>query len=228
MSARRGYGAAIARLTRNLFPRTADFTALLGDQAQVVVDALSSLAEYARTGDADVAERVATIEKRGDRLRERNLDTLNRSFTTMFDRDLTAVAIRRIDDVANYAKTTVREMELLAMKPDATILAIAEILAEGAVALRDAIAGLGADPALVQGHVAQVHKSERRVEKIYRAAFAELFGAEVRARWGSGTDAVEHLLDALRRREVYRHLSNAADRLDDAGQVVGDIAVATV
>ena len=46
----------------------------------------------------------------------------------MFDHDLTAVAIRRIDDVANYAKTTVREMGMLAMEPDATVLAIAETL----------------------------------------------------------------------------------------------------
>lgn len=110
MTVQRRYGALIARLTRNMFPRTADFSALLGEQAQVAVDALEALAEFARTGEAGAAERVAAIEKRGDRRRERNLDTLNRSFTTMFDRDLTAVAIRRIDDVTNYAKTTVREM----------------------------------------------------------------------------------------------------------------------
>ena len=227
MSAPRRYGALIARLTRSMFPRTADFAALLGEQAQVAVDALAALAEYARTGEAAAAESVATIEKRGDRLRERNLDTLNRSFTTMFDRDLTAVAIRRIDDVANYAKTTVREMGMLAMEPDATVLAIAEILSEGAVELRAAVAGLGGDPKLVEERVARVHKAERRVEKIYRAAFAELFGADAGAQWGTGADAIEQLLDALRRREVYRHLSNAADRLEAAGRVIMDIAVAT-
>lgn len=227
MTPQRRYGALFARLTRNMFPRTADFGALLGDQAQVAADALAALAEYARTGEADAAERVATIEKRGDRLRERNLDTLNRSFTTMFDRDLTAVAIRRIDDVANYAKTTVREMGMFEMEPDPTVLAIAEILSAGAVDLRVAVAGLGGDPTLVEERVARVHKAERQVEKIYRAAFAELFGPAAAARWGTGGDAIEELLDALRRREVYRHLSNAADRLEDAGRAVLDIAVAT-
>ena len=122
------YRALLARLGGRMYPRQPDFAALLGDQAQVVVEALEALVEFARTGDADAAERVATTEKRGDRLRERNLDTLNRSFITVFDRDLTAVAIRRIDDVANYAKTTVREMGMLAMEPDATVLAIAELL----------------------------------------------------------------------------------------------------
>ena len=217
----------VARLSQRMFPRTADFRALLGDQAQIAVEALQALAEYAATGDRDTAERVAWIEKKGDRLRERNLATLNRSFATTFDRDLTAVAIRRVDDIANYAKTTVREMGLLAMEPDATVLAIAEILSAGAVELRAAIADLGRDPKLVEGHVMGVHKAERRVEKIYRAAFADLFGEQARARWRADGDPIDELLDALRRREVYRHLSNAADRLDAAGRVVMDISVAT-
>lgn len=217
----------VARLSQRMFPRTADFRALLGDQAQIAVEALQALVEYAATGDRDTAERVAEIEKRGDRLRERNLATLNRSFATTFDRDLTAVAIRRVDDIANYAKTTVREMGLLAMEPDATVLAIAELLSAGAVELRAAIAGLGRDPRLVEAHVKGVHKAERRVEKIYRAAFADLFGEQARARWGADGDPIDELLDALRRREVYRHLSNAADRLEAAGRVVMDISVAT-
>ena len=40
--------------------------------------------------------------------------------------------------------------------------------------------------------------------------------------------ALGHLLGAMRRREVYRHLSNAADRLDAAGRVLREIAIATV
>ena len=96
--ARRRYGELIARVGRGMFPRTADFRALLGDQAEVAVEALQALTEYAATGEVDAAERVAAVEKRGDRLRERNLATLNRAFTTTYDRDLTAVAIRRIDE----------------------------------------------------------------------------------------------------------------------------------
>ncbi len=216
-----------ARASRAMFPRTADFGLLLGEQAQVAVDALAALAGYATSGDADLAERVAAIEKAGDRLRERNIAILRRAFATTYDRDLTAVAIRRIDDVANYAKTTVREMGLLSMEPDATVREITGLLHGGAVELRAAVAALGGDPRTVEEHVARVHKAERRVEKIYRAALVELFGPGARERWDAGSDPFEALLDALRRREVYRHLSNAADRLESAGRVVLDIAVAT-
>jgi hypothetical protein len=36
---------------------------------------------------------------------------------------------------------------------------------------------------------------------------------------------MERLLLALRSREIYRHLSNAADRLDSAGRALLDIVV---
>ena len=212
-----------------MIPAPADFAVLLGDQTRVVVEALDHLVAYARTGDPAAAERVASTEKRGDRLRERNLDTLNRAFITVFDRDLTAVAIRRIDDVANYAKTTVREMGMLAMEPDATVRHMAELLREGAVELSAAVAALRTDPREVEERIARVHKAERRVEKAYRAAFvADLFGRGGRVPWSGEEDDIERLLEALRRREVYRHLSNAADRLDSGGRVILDITVATV
>lgn len=215
-----------ARVGGRLLPRTADFRALLGEQAEVVVDAVEALAEFCRTGDPDAAERVSAIEKRGDRVRERNLAVLNRSFTTVFDRDLTAVAIRRIDDIANYAKTTVREMGLLGVEPDETMAEMVALLADGAAELRGAVAALGGDPDVVVERVARVHKAERSVEKRYRTAVAGLFGPDARERWPAGEE-IEHLLDALRRRELYRHLSNTADRLEGAGRVVMDIAVAT-
>lgn len=220
------YAERIARVGRRLVPRTADFAALLGEQADVAVEAVGALVEFARAGDPALAERVSQIEKRGDRLRERNLAVLNRSFTTVFDRDLTAVAIHSIDDVANYAKTTVREMDLLAVEPDPAVLEMVELLRGGAVELRSAIAALGGDPALVVERVGRVHKAERNVEKAYRAAVAGLFGPAARARWPEGQE-IDRLLDALRRREVYRHLSNGADRLESAGRVIMDIAVAT-
>ena len=93
--------------------------------------------------------------------------------------------------------------------------------------LRAAVLALNREPQAVPDHIARVHKAERRVEKIYRGAFVELFGSGDGAPWGGEDGGVERLLDALRRREVYRHLSNAADRLDSAGRVILDIAVAT-
>jgi uncharacterized protein Yka (UPF0111/DUF47 family) len=125
-------------------------------------------------------------------------------------------------------------MEVLKVAPDEGMQEMAAELREGAVALRDAVAALRDDPAAVETHVQRVHKCERNVEKAYRRAIAGLFPADGRMLLEGATpgDEVAHgfdrLLDALRRREVYRHLSNAADRLDDAGRVLLDISVSSV
>ena len=57
---------------------------------------------------------------------------------------------------------------------------------------------------------------ENRVETVYREALAELF---------HGPTDIDHVMDMLKLREIYRHLSNAADRGDQAANVIGDIVV---
>ena len=66
-------------------------------------------------------------------------------------------------------------------------------------------------------NIAQRAKAlENRVEDVYREALAELF---------SDAKDIDHMLIILKTREVYRHLSNAADRGDEAANVIGDIVV---
>lgn len=221
------------RLVRRVLPRTPDFGPLLVDQAELVVEALTALARFCESGEPQCAERVTALEKTGDRLRERNERTLERAFSTPFDRNLTAQAIQRIDDVANYAKTTVREMQVLDLQPDEGIGAIARDLLAGGQALRLATLALDNGPGAVSKHVRVVHKRERDVEKRYRAELARLFPADPSELLHGGEDealegAIAHLLDAIRRREVYRHLSNAADRLDAAGHVLNEMSIASV
>jgi uncharacterized protein Yka (UPF0111/DUF47 family) len=222
-------------LAQRIFPRVPDFHALLLDQCEVVVDALESLLLFVRGRAApEHGARVRELEKIGDQRRARTLRTLARAFATPFDRDAIYLATVAIDDVVNYAKTTVREIEMLDVVPDARMGDMVEELRAGGVALRDGFGRLRGDPAGAATAAAAVHKAERNVEKLYRAAVAELFSADrYVAPLRSGREdavpqAVERLLDALRRREVYRHLSNGADRLDAAGRALHDIVVGEV
>jgi uncharacterized protein Yka (UPF0111/DUF47 family) len=57
---------------------------------------------------------------------------------------------------------------------------------------------------------------ENRVEQVYREALADLF---------SDPEDLDDVMDILKLREIYRHLSNAADRGDQAANVIGDIVV---
>jgi hypothetical protein len=72
---------------------------------------------------------------------------------------------------------------------------------------------------------------ERFVERLYREALAEMFqGAEYQAltqgdEQPSVLASLDFVVARIKRREVYRHLSNAADRLAHAGEALRDISV---
>jgi len=225
---------AMAALTGRIAPRVPDFHGLLQAQCDVVVEALDALVAFMRDGAPEHGERVRALEKEGDRRQARTLETLARAFATPIDRGSIPLAATAIDDVLNYAKTTVREIEILEVPPDRWMRELAEHLRGGGVALQEGFANLRADPAAAQAAAIAVHKSERSAEKVYRAAVSDAFAPEPYLRLlgagdGQGAGpALERLLLALRRREVYRHLSNAADRLDTAGRELLDIVVAEV
>ena len=62
----------------------------------------------------------------------------------------------------------------------------------------------------------QAKALENRVEEVYREALADLF---------TGPKNLEHIVKMLKLREIYRHLSNAADRVDEAANVIAHIVI---
>ena len=240
-----------SRLLSALFPRMPDFHGLLNDQCDLVVRAMDEFVAFMETGDAAKAKKVRQLEHEGDKLKARNIDVLNRSFSTPFDREDIYRAITTIDEGLNYAKTTVREMEVLGIEPDTHMLEIARLLHQGAKALQTGFARLKANPLAAERDTAAVRKTERQTEKVYRKAIAELFDPEHYAqelaerRREPGEDlelllepmdqagcssvakGLSFVMEALKRREIYRHLSNAADHLAHAGDILHDIVVKT-
>ena len=228
-----------------------DFHGLLNDQCDLVVRAMDEFVAFMETGDAAKAKEVRRLEHEGDKLKARNIDVLNRSFSTPFDREDIYRAITTIDEGLNYAKTTVREMEVLGIEPDRHMLDMARLQHQGAKALQTGFARLKANPLAAERDAAAVRKTERRAEKVYRKAIAELFDPEdyirdLAVRREEPADDLAPLLEpmdrtacravarglsfvmeALKRREVYRHLSNASDHMAHAGDILHDIVVKT-
>jgi uncharacterized protein Yka (UPF0111/DUF47 family) len=241
----------LSKIINSVFPRTPDFYSMLNDQCDVVVQAMEMLAAYMQTGEQKRADDVRRLEHEGDILKIRNIDTLNRSFSTPFDREDIYRAITSIDEGLNYAKTTVREMEILGIEPDAQMLEMAKLLQSSAQKLQSGFATLKKDPSLAEQSTAAVQKVERQVEKLYRNAISQLFNAKYYAakppaELSNNEDDFLHLLDplndtdcraaarglayvmeVLKRREIYRHLSNASDHFAHAGDILHNIIVKT-
>ena len=221
----------VTRLTDRVFPRMPDFYGLIDEQCDHVVKSMEVFVEFMETNDVELGKRVRSLEKEGDALKRRQMEILNHAFATPMDREDIYRAIVTIDEILNYAKTTVREIEALNLKPDRHMAEMARLLRDGSVALRDGYAMLSSKPMEAETYADKARKAERNTEKVYRRALAEMFDAESHIEAlkqhseGAEANALIYVVEMFKRREVYRHLSNASDRLEHAGSILHDIAV---
>lgn len=192
------------------------FQKLIEEQASLAFEGMKLLVKYLETADAEVAEQLSFKEKEADEVRRILIDELNRTFITPFDREDIFSLSRSIDDVIDYADTTVVEMVILNVKSTPFMLRIASLLKDAAYEIWQGVLRLPKHPNVALDHAQRAKALENRVEAVYREAVADLF---------SGPEDVHHVVEMLKMREVYRHLSNAADRGDEAANIIADIVV---
>jgi len=202
---------------RDLFkPRQDNFIRLLIDQAAQTKEGLVALEQYMESPSEEAAQRVRQAEKDADELRRILIDELNRTFVTPIDREDIFGLSRAIDDVIDYAYSTVDEMEILEVEPNPHLQQMVSLLKDAAGEIHMAMLRLQEHPGVAGEHAVRAKALENRMEHVYREAIADLF---------RGPEDVHHIVQMLKLREIYRHLSNAADRGDEAANVIGDIVV---
>jgi len=212
-------------------PPAVDFHAMLEEQADNLESASAALQAYLLEGDAALAPPVHEWVREGHALRDRNLSRLHRTFITPIDREDIYTLAMTIDHILDYIKNTVREVEVLQIRPDSWMQKMAEQLSIGAGQLRQGLALLRDGRAEQVPQAVNVRHQERHVEKFYRKALADMFeGEEYRqitddSANPSPRECLDFLIVRIKRREVYRHLSNAADRLAHAGEALRDISI---
>ncbi len=192
------------------------FLKLIHDQASLTLEGLEALKSYLETQSAEASALLNTKEKEADEARRILIDELNKTFVTPFDREDIFSLSRTIDDVLDYAYSTVSEMEILKVGPTSFMFRMASLLRDAAYEISMAVDRLQDHPAVANDHAQRAKALENRVEDVYREAIADLF---------AGAEDIQHVVKMLKLREVYRHLSNAADRGDEAANVIADIVV---
>jgi hypothetical protein len=193
-----------------------NFTALLIQQAECAVKGLEALLVYVTDGSATAAETVQRTEKEADEVRRILIDELNRTFVTPIDREDVFALSRAIDDILDYAYSTVDEMQLLHVTPNPFLRRMVSLLRDAANEVHMAMLRIEDHPGVATEHAQRAKALENRVESVYREAIAELFG---------GPAEPERIVQMLKLREIYRHLSNAADRGDEAANIISDVVV---
>ncbi len=196
--------------------REDNFIRLLREQAHKTLEGLEHLEAYMEDHDEQHARAVEQAEKEADELRRILIDELNRTFITPIDREDIFALSRSVDDVLDYAYSTIDEMRLLEVEPNSFLQRMASLLREAANEIYMSMQRLENHPGVAAEHAMRAKALENRVERVYREAVADLF---------RNPQSVEQIVYMLKLRELYRHLSNAADRGDETANVISNIVV---
>jgi uncharacterized protein Yka (UPF0111/DUF47 family) len=189
---------------RWFLPETPDVLGLLRGQLAVTIEGMDAFAAWAG-GDAPAEAAVRDCEHRADAVKRELSSALRAAFVTPLEpEDLFALS-RGIDHLVNQAKDTVREAELMACAPDAPLAAMAAQLATAVRELDAAVAGLAPGVSGTTAHADAAIKTARRIERVYRAAMAELL-------------LVEDLREVMARRELYRRGSRIGEAVVDVAE----------
>ena len=197
-------------------PRQDKFLQSLIRQAEITLAGMDALEAYMKKKSDKHAASVRQAETDADEVRRILIDDLNRTFVTPIDREDIFALSRAIDDVMDYAYSTVEEMEVLCVEPNDFLRRMVSLVQDGATELHLAMLRLKENPGVASEHASRAKALENRVERVYREAIADLF---------SGPEDIQHIMSMLKLREIYRHLSNCADRGDAAANVIHDIVV---
>lgn len=186
--------------TRWFLPENGDVLALLERQIEVTGDGMAAFARWGSGGGDAEREAVRDAEHAADERKRELLAVVRESFTTPLDPEDLFELSRGLDDVINGAKNAVREAEALDLTPDAAAAQMCVQLAEGVGHLHGAFRALTRDAARATDEAAAAIKSQRNLERTYRAAMSDLIGGD-------------ELRAILGQQELYRRLTRISDAI---------------
>lgn len=195
-----------------LFSKEVDFYNLLQEQSKLTLQGVCALEKYMITGNTEDGDEVNKLEKIADKKREILINELDKTFITPFDREDIFQLSKAIDDILDYSDTTVKEMEIYKLKPTEELLEIVTVIKLSTDFIHKSVCNLNKNKKEGMEQALKAKKNENEVENLYRKNLAKLFEEE----------DVKYI---LKMREIFRHLSNCADKIDLAGDILGHIYV---
>ena len=191
------------KVQRWFLPDTPDVLSMLSRQLDVTREGVDALVAWAR-GAEEQATAIRALEHRGDEHKRELEEALTTAFTTPIEPEDLYTLSRGIDWILNQSKDLIRESEVMECPPDEHLAKMCEALAESVHLLCEAVELYGTKRDGATEKANEALRAERRIEKVYREAMAELL-------------AQDDLREVMARRELYRRLSRI-------GEVVVDVA----
>lgn len=195
-----------------IFRQPTDFLQLLCEQAVFITKSVHALAAYVKYLCPADADTVKSLEKQGDQKRFELIQNLSETFITPYDREDIYALSKALDDILDYYKTTVKEMEIYQVDSTEELCEFVSVLELASKNIFDAVCNMGKKPEEAMKYALAAKKCENRAESIYRHSVAALLTR----------DDIKYI---IKMRELYRHLSNCADRIDESADVICNILI---
>ena len=189
-----------------------DFFSLLNEQCMLTVQAMETLCDYAKAPREALCEAITDIEHRADDIRRTLIEGLNRTYIIPIDREDLFHLSRQLDEILDYAKTSVDEIILFKIEPNEDIVTITSALLEMAKHIYEAVRNIEKVPQIAKDEAILVKKYENKIDLLTKSAYATLFD-------GSNFNTI------FKYAEIYRHLNHTADVADSAMDFLLDILV---
>ena len=189
-----------------------NFYSVLIQQAQTVRDTVSALCAYCENPTTENGDFVKRKEQEADQIRYQLVDAINRTFITPIDREDLFRLSTAIDDLADYAWTTVKDLRIYDIPPDKNLASMVAILLQMADGLLVCVQNLESRHALVSSEANKVKKLENVMNARFHESIAELFTSD-------------DIKKILKYREIYSHMNHASDKGDACADMLQDIVV---
>ena len=170
------------------------------------------MCDYCDRPTPENGDLVKAKEQEADQVRYQLVDAINRTFITPIDRDDLFRLSTAIDDLADYAWTTVKDLRIYDIPPDNNLASLVAILLQMAEGLLICVENLESHHPVVATEVNKVKKLENVMNARFHESIAELFESD-------------DIRKILKYREIYSHMNHASDKGDFCADLLQDIIV---
>src|SRR5690606_17661025 len=115
------------------------FLQRIQEQTNLTLEGVDLLLSYMINPDTKIADQLTAKEKEADEARRLLIDELNRTFITPFDREDIFALSRAIDDILDYAYSTMTEIVIFKVKPTEYMVQICQLLKESTFEMLKAV-----------------------------------------------------------------------------------------
>lgn len=192
--------------------KPANFFKLLIEQSEFLELCMRRLYDYCSTGNETLADEIIKLEDDADMVRRILIDELNRTFITPIDREDLFNLSRQLDEIIDYAKTTIDEIRLFKIAPNEDMTTMTKSLWQMSTHIKKAVASIEKYKNIAKDEAFKVKSIENKVGSKSCHALARLFENE-------------DFRTIFKYREVYRHLNHTSDIADHAMDYLLDILV---